>query len=140
MITTLLVMAAVAAVAGLVAWLQQQRYRPAPTTTPGAPPGSLDRRDFRAPDAPVLIAVFTSATCSSCEAVWAELAGYESSSIATQNIEVGSEAALHARYNIDSVPTSVIVDRSGETQAAFVGPIGPDHREVLREIVATTQA
>ncbi len=133
-------MAAVAAMAGMVAWWQQQRHRPAPIATPGAPPGSLDRSDFRAPEAPILIAVFTSATCTSCEAVWAELAGYESPSIATQNVEVGDEADLHARYRIDSVPTAVIVDQSGETQAAFVGPIGPDHREVLRGIVANTQS
>lgn len=136
MTTTLLVMAAVAAVAGMVAWWQQQQRRPAPTATPGAPPGSLDRRDFRAPAAPLLIAVFTSATCSSCDAVWAELAGYESPNVATQNVEVGDEPALHSRYNIESVPTAVIVDRSGETQAAFVGPIGPDHRVVLRDLIA----
>ena len=129
-------MAAVAAVAGMVAWWQKQQHRPAPTATPGAPPGSLDRTDFRAPEAPLLIAVFTSATCSSCEAVWAELAGYESTSVATQNVEVGESPDLHDRYRIESVPTAVIVDRSGETQAAFVGPLGPDHRQVLRELVA----
>jgi hypothetical protein len=80
--------------------------------------------------------VFTSETCSSCDAVWAELSGYESSTIVTQNVEVSEDAALHKRYSIDSVPTAVIVDRSGESQAAFIGPIGPDHREVLRGIVA----
>lgn len=136
MTTTLLVMAAVAALAGMVAWWQQQQHRPAPTATPGAPPGSLDRSDFRAPQAPLLIAVFTSATCSSCEAVWAELSGYESPTVAAQNVEVAADAALHTRYNIESVPTAVIVDSSGETQAAFVGPLGPDHRVVLRDLVA----
>lgn len=136
MTTTLLVMVAVAAVAGMAAWWQQQRVRPAPTATPGVPPGSLDRNDFRAPEAPLLIAVFTSETCSSCDAVWAELSGYESSTVVTQNIEVGADAALHARYNIESVPTAVIVDRAGDTQAAFVGPLGPDHRNALRELLA----
>ncbi len=139
MTTTLLVMVAVAAVAGMAAWWQQQRLRPAPTSTPGAPPGSLDRADFRAPTAPLLIAVFTSATCSSCEAVWAELSGYESPTVVTQNVEVGADPALHSRYNIESVPTAVIVDTTGETQAAFVGPLGPDHRAVLRDLVAQNQ-
>ena len=137
MVITLLVMAAVAAVAGLAAWWQQQQARPAPTVTPGAPPGSLDRADFRAPEAPLLIAVFTSETCSSCDAVWAELAGYESPTVVTQNVEVGAEPALHKRYKIDSVPTAVIVDRRGETQAAFVGPLGPDHRQVLADLISS---
>lgn len=109
-------------------------------TTPGAPPGRLDRSDFRAPSADVLIAVFTSASCSSCEAVWAELAGYESSTIATQNVEVGAEPELHRRYGIDSVPTAVIVDAAGDTQAAFVGPIGPDQRQILRSLVTADRS
>ena len=136
MVLTLFVMAAVAGVAAMAAWWQQQRHRPAPTAAPGVPPGNLDRSDFRAPDAPLLIAVFTSETCSSCDAVWAELSGYESPVVATQNVEVGEEAALHKRYNIDSVPTAVVVDATGETQAAFVGPLGPDHRQVLADMVA----
>ncbi len=135
MTVTLVVMAAVAAVAGAAAWWQHRLHRPAPTATHGAPPGQLDRADFRAPEAPTLIAVFTAASCSSCEAVWAELSGYESSSIATQNIEVGQDPTLHKRYNIESVPTTVIVDAAGETDAAFVGPLSPDHRHVLRAIV-----
>ena len=139
MTTTLLVMVAVAAVAGMAAWWQQKRVRPAPTSTPGAPPGSLDRQDFRAPEAPLLIAVFTSETCSSCDAVWAELSGYESPTIVAQNVEVTAEAALHKRYKIESVPTAVIVDRSGETQAAFVGPLGNEQRAVLRDLITSAQ-
>ena len=138
MTTTLLVMVAVAAVAGMAAWWQQQRLRPAPTSTPGAPPGSLDRTDFRAPEAPLLIAVFTSKTCSSRATVWAELSGYESANVVTQNVEVGTDPSLHSRYKIESVPTAVIVDRSGETQAAFVGPLGPDHRQALRELLTSS--
>lgn len=129
-------MAAVAAMAGLVSWLQSRRLRPVPTVTVGAPPGNLDRSDFRAPAAPLLIAVFTSDTCASCDAVWGELAGYESSTVATQNVEVGEFSALHKRYGIESVPTAVIVDATGTTQAAFVGPLGPDHRRALRDIVS----
>lgn len=129
-------MAVVAAMAGAAAFWQQRQHQPVPTATPGAPPGHLHRDDFRAPEAPILIAVFTSATCSSCDAVWAELSGYESPAVAAQNVEVSAEPELHERYGIESVPTAVIVDATGETQAAFVGPIGPDHREALRDILA----
>jgi len=136
MTITLVVMAAVALTAGALAWWDQQRRRPAPTPIPGVPPGSVDRRDFRAPDAPLLIAVFTSKTCASCEAVWNELVAYESATVATQNIEVVDQADLHRRYKIESVPTAIVVDSNGQTQAGFVGPLGPDHREALRTIVA----
>jgi len=134
---TLLIMAAIAAVAAGAAFVLQPKRSAAPTVIAGTPPGSLDRADFRAPEAPLLIAVFTSATCSSCDAVWAELAGYESPTVATQNVEVGAEPELHKRYGIESVPTAVIVDLAGESQAAFVGPLGPDHREVVRALTAS---
>lgn len=137
MTLTLIVMAAALGVAAMAAWWQNQQHRATPTATPGAPPGALDRSDFRAPDAPLLIAVFTAASCSSCEAVWAELAGYESSTVATQEVEVGAHPDLHRRYSIESVPTAVIVDEHGETQAAFVGPLGPDHRQVLRQLTTS---
>lgn len=136
MIPTLIAMAAVGALAAVFATWHARVHRPPPTAVPSAPPGQLDRSDFRAPDAPLLIAVFTSATCSSCEAVWAELSGYESASVATQNIEIGAEPELHRRYAIDAVPTAVIVDAVGTTQAAFVGPLAADHRRVLRDLVA----
>mgnify|MGYP006100810469 FL=1 len=136
MTITLFVMVAVAALAGVAGWWQQQQVRPAPTSTPGAPPSSLDRSEFRAPTAPLLIAVFTSETCSSCDAVWAELSGYESVTVATQNVEVTADPALHNRYKIDSVPTAVIVNATGEPQAAFVGPLGADHRVALRDLIA----
>jgi len=135
MTVTLAVMAAVAVVAAGIAWWIQRNQRPAPTAIQGVPPGSLDRSEFRAPEAPLLIAVFTSSSCSSCDAVWGELSGYESTHVAAQNIEVGEEPDIHKRYSIESVPTAVIVDASGETQAAFVGPLGPDHRRVLKDLV-----
>jgi hypothetical protein len=68
--------------------------------------------------------------------VWAELSGYESVTVATQNVEVTADPALHNRYKIDSVPTAVIVNATGETQAAFVGPLGADHRVALRDLIA----
>lgn len=140
MTITLAIMAAAAVVAVAAAWWQRSRVRPAPTATPGVPPGQLDRSDFRAPEAPLLIAVFTSATCSSCAAVWAELEGYEGPTVATQDVELAAEPQLHKRYKIESVPTAVVVDQAGQTQAAFVGPLGPDHRSVLRELISTVGA
>jgi len=124
-------MAIVAAAAIALAVWQQRQQAVAPTATRGEPPTALDRRDFRGPDAPWLIAVFTSATCSSCAAVLAELRERESSEIVVAEVEVGAEARLHRKYAIESVPTAVIADVTGDAKLAFIGPLGPEHRAAL---------
>lgn len=131
MAITLVIMIAAALVAAALALWQQRQGRSAPTATPGEPPTSLDRNDFRGADAAWLIAVFTSATCSSCEAVLAELNGYATDQVVVTNVEVAADAALHKKYAIDSVPTAVIVDATGDAKLACVGPLGPDHRAAL---------
>lgn len=136
MTVTIAFMAAVALVAAVGAWLQSRRGRPLPTAVRGEPPGQIDRADFRAPEAPWLIAVFTSKTCASCADVWNRVAAHDSAQVATENVEVGESPSLHRRYRIESVPTAVVADRHGRVQAAFVGPLGPDDLEALRTIVA----
>jgi thioredoxin-related protein len=130
-ILTLLVMAVVALAAAALAFWQQQQRRGAPTAARGEPPTSLDRSDFRAPRAPWLIAVFTSATCSSCAAVLTELSSHESGEIVVVDVEIGVDPELHKKYAIDSVPTAVIADATGDAKLAFVGPLGPEHRTAL---------
>lgn len=131
MIFTLLVMAVVALAAAALAFWQQQQRRGAPTAARGEPPTSLDRSDFRAPHAPWLIAVFTSATCSSCAAVLTELSSHENGEIVVVDVEIGVDPELHKKYAIDSVPTAVIADVTGDAKLAFVGPLGPEHRAAL---------
>lgn len=136
MALTLIIMAIAAAAAiALAAWQQGQR-RAAPTVARGEPPTSLDRRDFRSPDAPWLIAVFTSATCSSCAAVLTELRTHDGTEVVVVDVEIGDEPALHSKYGIESVPTAVIADVTGNAKLAFVGPLGPDHRAALGELLA----
>ena len=75
--------------------------------------------------------MFSSATCASCAAVLAELQGWENDDVAVTEVEVGAEPGLHQKYGIDSVPTAVIADASGDAKLAFVGPLGPEHRAAL---------
>ena len=57
----------IAVVAAVVALVLRRRARPdAPTQPRGRVPEQLDRRDFSSPDAPWLVAVFTSQTCDAC--------------------------------------------------------------------------
>ena len=86
-------------------------------------PQLLDRRDFVRPEAPWLVAVFTSETCDTCAGVWERAQHLESSSVAVQQLEISAETKLHKRYRIDAVPTLVVADDDGVVQNAFLGPV-----------------
>lgn len=108
----------------LVAWLAQRRTRmDAPVRTGYAVPEQVDRRDFGRPEAPWLVAVFTSGTCDSCAGVWDRARLLDSGAVAVQEVEVVADAALHERYGIEAVPTTVIVDGHGVVRRSFLGPL-----------------
>ena len=86
-------------------------------------PQLLDRRDFVRPEAPWLVAVFTSETCDTCAGVWERAQHLESSSVAVQQLEISAETKLHKRYRINAVPTLVVADDDGVVQNAFLGPV-----------------
>lgn len=118
----LVVVLATAAVA--VALLIQRRRRPpAPTNVRHTLPGQLDRRDFERPDAPWLVAVFTSATCHTCDAVWDKAKLLTSDEVAVQEVEVTAAREVHRKYAIDAVPAVVVADGSGVVRAGFLGPV-----------------
>ena len=113
-----------ALVALAVAAVLQRRPRPsAPIRTGYSVPGQLDRADFERPEAPWLVAVFTSATCSTCAGVWERAQPLASPKVAVQELELGRDRALHERYAIDAVPATLVVDREGVVVASFVGPV-----------------
>ncbi len=119
------VLAVVLAVVALgVAALLQRRQRPdAPVRTGYAVPAQLDRADFARPDAPWLVAVFTSATCSTCQGVWQRAQPLGSEAVAVQEIEYQADRALHDRYEIDAVPTTLVVDAAGVVASSFLGTV-----------------
>lgn len=119
----LVVVAVVAVVAVAVAVVIQRRQSDAPVRTGYTVPGQLHRPDFDRPDAEWLVAVFTSATCSTCAGVWEKAQVLESGAVATQEVEVGARPDLHDRYRIDGVPTTVVADREGVVRASFLGPV-----------------
>lgn len=107
-----------------VAAILQRRQRPdAPVRTGYARPEQVDRADFVRPDAPWLVAVFTSATCTTCAGVWDRARHVESVAVAVQELEYVSERTLHDRYEIEAVPTTLIVDADGVVQNSFLGPV-----------------
>lgn len=118
----LLALALIAVAVAVAGWIQ--RRQPDPPTAPPeyAVPTQLDRADFARPEAPWLVAVFTSATCNSCRGVWEKAAILDSDDVAVQKVEVLAEPDLHRRYRIDGVPLVVIADRDGVVRGGFVGP------------------
>lgn len=118
----LVVVLAVVAVA--VAAVVQRRQRPAaPTATGHVVPDHLDRADFTRPEAPWLVAVFTSSTCNSCAAVWEKARLLDSDAVVAQELEVTAEADLHRKYAIGAVPATLVVDTAGAVRAKFLGPV-----------------
>jgi hypothetical protein len=115
------------AVALLAMWLQRRRPGAAPVVDRHHVPTAVARADFARPDADWLVVVFTSATCDSCAATWEVARQLESPAVATQDVEVTAEPALHERYGIDAVPTTVVCDGEGGVVRSFLGPVTAAH-------------
>jgi hypothetical protein len=110
------------AVAAGVAWFLQRRTRPAPQRGASwAIPELLNRSDFDRPDAPWLVAVFTSSTCLACKGTAEKAALLESDVVAVQRLDSIEQKDIHDRYGIDAVPMVLVADAVGTVRANFVG-------------------
>lgn len=113
-----------AGVALAIAAYQQRRERPdAPVRTGYSVPQQVDRADFARVEAPWLVAVFTSSTCSTCAGVWDRARHLESDAVAVQELEYVADRTVHDRYQIEAVPVVLIADAAGAVQRSFVGPV-----------------
>ena len=121
--TRVVLAAALAIVAVVVAAIARHRSSPeAPSQPAWAAPAQLDRADFDRPDAPQLVVVFSSATCSTCASMVTKAEALSSASVVVQEVEVTARPELHQRYGIDAVPITVVADVEGVVRASFVGP------------------
>ena len=123
----LLVLVVVAAAAAALAYLVQRRRPDAPIRTGWTVPEQLDRRDFARPDAPWLVAVFTSASCDSCAAVVDVAGPLASDAVAVDVVEVGERHEVHDRYAVDAVPMVLLVDALGVVRDHHLGPVSATH-------------
>ena len=102
--------------------VERRRTADAPTQPTWTVPRQLDRTEFTRPDAPWLVAVFTSATCNTCRGAIDKAVVLACDEVAVEEVEVTARKATHDRYGIDAVPTIVIADVQGVVCASFVGP------------------
>ena len=123
----LIILVVVAAAAATLAFLVQRRRPDAPIRTGWTVPEQLDRRDFAHPDAPWLVAVFTSASCDSCAAVVDVTGPLASDAVAVDVVEVGERREVHDRYAVDTVPMVLLVDALGVVRDHHLGPVSAAH-------------
>lgn len=117
-------LAGAAAAAVAVAWmLRRRRTASAPTQAGWQVPTQLDRGDFARPDAPWIVAAFTSSTCETCADVAAKVEVLASDAVAVARIDHAVDPALHERYRIEAVPCVVVADNAGVVRRAFLGPV-----------------
>lgn len=110
----------VAVLVGLV--LRRRQVVAAPTQPHFAVPAQLDRADFAA-DTPWLVAVFSSATCTSCADVVRKAKVLQSPEVTVVDVEFGTAQRLHEKYDIQAVPIVAIADAQGVVRAGFAGPV-----------------
>ena len=109
--------------AAILSFVLRRRKSDAPARVRGEVPHQLTLKDFDVEQKKWLVAVFTSSTCDACRDVATKARVLESGEIAVQIIEFLDNRDLHKRYQIESVPTTLIADDQGVVRFATVGPI-----------------
>jgi hypothetical protein len=129
-----LVLVTVAVVVALVA----ERRRRQRTGAPGfVAPDRVERSDFARPDAPWLLAVFTSSTCETCAEVAATAVSFTDADVVVHELEAKKDRAAHERYGINAVPLVVLADGDGSVRFHLFGPV---RAEEIAEALAAARA
>jgi hypothetical protein len=131
MTVRIVVAVALAAIAVLVAFLLERRRRAAnvPVRDAYPTPRQLYRGDFPLPDAPLLLALFSSSTCDSCAKVREIVLALDDEDVAACDLEFPAQRDLHERYAISGVPMVLIADAEGVVRESFVGPVNASDLE-----------
>ncbi len=116
-----LIVAVIAAVAGVVAWWLERRRRPSPLATRDLVPGQIERHDFVHPDADWLVLLFSSSSCDSCEEMAAKLALFAGDDVVVTDVAYEADRELHEKYAVGAVPVVGLYDRRGVLKAGFAG-------------------
>jgi hypothetical protein len=121
MTARLAIAAAILAVALIAAWGLRRRRPEGPPRDAYPVPRQLDRVDFARPDAPWLVAYFSSEVCDSCHGLGPKVAALESAAVATCELDDATHRDLHRRYDISAIPMILLADATGVVQRAFIG-------------------
>ena len=120
----LAILLVVGLVAGAVAWYLRRSQAPEPERGPSwHVPQLLDRHDFERPEAPWLVALFSSSTCLACADVREKVAALAAEAVVVADLDSVDDRELHERYGIDAVPLVLVADAGGIVRRHFVGPV-----------------
>lgn len=88
-------------------------------------PVKIERNDFPESKADTLIVVFTSKACDSCANVREKANVVKSDLVDVEVVEYEDPRGknLHAKYDIEAVPTLVISNANGVVEHSYVGPV-----------------
>jgi thioredoxin-like negative regulator of GroEL len=136
-VTNVLIAVVLGALALGAAWVINRRKPRTSAVVDHHVPTHVDRVDFARPDAPVLVAVFTSATCATCAAMLSTAHHAASAAVVVDEAEAAARADLHERYRIDAVPIAVVVDRDGVVRASFAGSMSAGDLSAAIDQVST---
>ncbi len=120
----ILIVVALVAVAAAVAFVVQNRTAGVVEAQAGPSwtvPTELDRSDFDRPEAPWLVAVFSSSSCLACRGTWEKAQILESPDVAVHALDSIDDEAIHRRYGVDAVPMVLVVDSTGSVRRSFMG-------------------
>lgn len=125
MLVRILIAAAVLLVAGVVAVIVERRRHGAgaPIRDPYPIPRQLTRTDFPRPDAPWLVALFSSTSCDGCAAMHDKVLAVETPEVVAVDVSFQADRAIHDRYEISGVPMVLIADGEGVVHRAFLGAV-----------------
>jgi hypothetical protein len=120
-----LVGVAVLAVVGVVAVVLERRRRAGatPLRDPFPVPRQLTRTDFPRPEAPWLVALFSSTTCDGCEAMRGRVSALDTADVSVVDVSWQEGRTLHERYEISGVPMVLVADAEGVVRRAFIGSV-----------------
>jgi len=131
----LLVVVLGALAVGVAAWLRRRDGDAPEQGQSWTVPAQLDRADFERPEAPWLVAVFTSSTCLACKGTWDKAALLASDAVAVQALDSIEAKPTHQRYGVDAVPMVLVADAEGAVRRSFVGePTATDLWAALAEL------
>ena len=121
MIARIVIALVILVAVGVVAFVMRRRPPDAPPRDVYPVPKQLDRADFPRAEAAWLVALFSSAACDSCHGLGDKLTPLESVDVAVCEIDAEHQGALHRRYELAAIPTTVVADHEGVVRRAFVG-------------------
>ncbi len=125
MLVRILIAVAVLAACGSVAVVFERRRQAsgAPVRDPYPIPRQLTRADFPSPDAPWLVALFSSTTCDGCAAMREKVLAIATAEVAAVEVSFQADREIHERYGISGVPMVLVADQEGVVRRAFLGAV-----------------